>query len=105
MRTAADNAAARIQADARAKYASGRSPDGKEWKRRKKDGALAMQRPAGTVEFYSDGQRIIGIAEDVFQYHLETRPPFPDELPPDWDKILEEEHTKAFGAVLGKTTP
>ena len=105
MRTAADKAATCMQGDARAKSSAGRSPDDKEWKRRKKDGALAMQRPASTIEFYSDGQRIIGIVEDVFKYHLETRPPFPDELPPAWDDFLREEHEKAFGAVLGKNWP
>lgn len=102
MRTAADNAAARMQLDARTKSAAGKSPDDKTWKRRKKDGQLAMQRPAGTIEFYSDGRRIIGLAEDVFKYHLETRPPFPESLPPAWDDFLKEEHEKVFGAVLGK---
>ncbi len=102
MRTAADKAAERIQADARDGYASGKSPDGKEWKRRK-DGELAVQRPAKAVEFYADDRHIIGLSEDVLKWHIETRPVFPDELPAKWDKILEEEHNKAFGAVLGKT--
>lgn len=97
--TAADKAAARFQASAREGYASGKSPDGKSWKPRK-DGELAVQRPAGTVEFYSNGRQIIGLAEDVLRWHDQTRPVFPDGLPDEWDEILEEEHKAAFGAVL-----
>jgi hypothetical protein len=103
MRTAADKAAARIQTDARAGYKAGQSPDKKTWEPRK-DGQVAVQRPAATVEFYADDQHIIGLAEDVLKWHVEKRPVFPDELPAEWDKILEEEHNKAFGAVLGKIT-
>lgn len=102
MRTAADKAATRFQASARAGYKAGQSPDKKEWKLRK-DGQVAVQRPAANVEFYADDRHIIGLAEDVLKWHDKTRPVFPEELPNEWDKILEEEHTKAFGAVLGKS--
>ena|SRR5689334_18340061 len=99
--TTADKAAARIQASARAGYAVGKSPDGKEWKRRK-DGQLAVQRPAGTVEFHSDGRFIIGTAEDVLKWHDQTRPVFPEGLPQEWEDILDDEYRNAFDAAFGK---
>lgn len=104
---AAQAAAAQIQTIARADYAAGRGPFGEEWKRRKKDGALALARPGQTVTFAAIGVEIHGEAEDVLQYHqdgnerLPVRKVFPNPgegMPPRWEAVVEQ----AMGAEMAK---
>lgn len=99
----ADNAAQRITAIARADYAAGRGPNGEEWPRRKKDGAIALQRPAAAIEFVPIGESIQGVAEAVLEYHQEgnerlpRRKVFPDPgeaMPASWEKAIEDAATE-----------
>lgn len=106
----AAEAGPKIQATARAGYAQGRGPDGQHAVR-KKDGALALQRPLATVTFAGVGSEIRGSAEDVLRYHqgpiftapYPERKTFPgdgDPFPSSWENAIED----AANAVLEKAT-
>jgi hypothetical protein len=102
----AAEAGPKIQAVARAEYAQGKGPDGQHAPR-KKDGALALQRPLSTVTFAGVGSEIRGSAEDVLRYHqgpiytapYPQRKTFPgdgDPLPSSWEDAIEEAATDVF---------
>ncbi len=106
----AAEAGPKIQATARAEYAQGKGPDGQHAPR-KKDGALALQRPLSTVTFVGVGSEIRGSAEDVLRYHqgpINTAPyperkTFPgegDPLPSSWEDGIKE----AADSVFAKAT-
>lgn len=106
----AAEAGPKIQAVARAEYAQGKGPAGQHAPR-KKDGALALQRPLSTVTFAGVGSTIVGSAEDVLRYHqgpiftatYPERKTFPsdgDPLPSSWEDAIEEAATD----VLEKAT-
>jgi len=101
---AADRAATSIQAMARAGYASGTDPYGSAWKPRKKDGAVALQRPAAAIEFTVMGESTItAVGESVLAYHqkndgdntprLPRRMTLPEPgrpMPDAWDKAISD---------------
>jgi hypothetical protein len=100
-----------IQRVARSEYAQGRGPAGQHAPR-KKDGALALQRPLSTVTFAGVGSTIAGSAEDVLRYHqgpiftapYPERKTFPgdgDPLPSSWEKAIETSAEKVLDKVLG----
>jgi hypothetical protein len=74
-------AAAAVQETARAEYAQGKGPPGArgEWPRRKKDGAVPLQRPAATVTFAGKGGAIRSNTADEphLDHHRGQRPVFP----------------------------
>ena len=98
-------AAPKIQAAARANYASNRGPDGVKWPANKDGSMPSLARPASGVTFTADGNSIVGQAEDVLKYHQEgggrlpRRPVFPDagRLPLAWQAFIAE----ALRAQLG----
>jgi hypothetical protein len=107
----AADAGPEIQRVARAEYAQGVGPAGQHAPR-KKDGALALQRPLSTVTFAGVGATIAGSAEDVLQYHqgpIRTAPyperkTFPgdgDPLPSSWENAIEKSTEKILEKVLG----
>lgn len=84
---ALDEGADDLTVYARGQYAAGQGPDG-AWKRRK-DGALAMQRPAKGVSFRMVGMYVYVSYEDVFQWHERTRPLIPaGDIPADWQSVF-----------------
>ena len=100
-----------VQRVARAEYAQGTGPAGQHAPR-KKDGALALQRPLSTVTFAGVGATIAGSAEDVLRYHqgpIRTAPyperkTFPsdgDPLPNSWEKAIEDAVGKTLEKALG----
>lgn len=100
-----------IQRVARAEYAQGIGPAGQHAPR-KKDGALALQRPLSTVTFAGVGATIAGSAEDVLRYHqgpiftapYPERKTFPgdgDPLPSSWENAIENAAEKVFEKALG----
>ena len=100
-----------IQRVARAAYAQGIGPAGQHAPR-KKDGALALQRPLSTVTFAGFGSTIVGSAEDVLRYHQGpiTTAPYPerktfpsegDPVPSSWEDVIESATEKVFEKVLG----
>ena len=102
----AAEAGPKIQDVARAEYAQGRGPTGQHAPR-KKDGALALQRPLSTVTFAGVGSEIRGSAEDVLRYHqgpIRTAPyperkTFPSEgdpLPSSWSDAIAEAAEEIF---------
>lgn len=108
----AAEAAPELQSQALASYARGQSPDGTAWPTRKKDGGLALQRPASTVTCAGVGAEIRFSAEDILRYHqgpmVTSRNPvravFPhddDPMPPAWEEII----TDTARDVLPKGAP
>lgn len=102
----AARAAPEIQDAARAMYRSGVGPAGPHAPR-KKDGALALQRPLSEVTFTASGDTIKGEAEDVLRYHqgpIRTAPyperkTFPsdgDPLPNTWQDAIEDAAESVF---------
>lgn len=100
-----------VQRVARAEYAQGIGPAGQHAPR-KKDGALALQRPLSNVTFAGVGATIAGSAEDVLRYHqgpIRTAPyperkTFPgdsDPLPSSWEKTIEGAVEKTLEKALG----
>jgi hypothetical protein len=107
----ATEAGPEIQRVARAEYAQGIGPTGQHAPR-KKDGALALQRPLSTVTFAGVGATIAGSAEDVLRYHqgpIRTAPyperkTFPgdgDPLPSSWENAIEGAAKKTLEKALG----
>ena len=106
----AAEAGPRIQSVARSEYAQGKGPAGQHAPR-KKDGALALQRPLSTVTFAGVGSEIRGSAEDVLRYHQGpiSTAPFPERktFPSDGDPIpssWENEIKEAADSVFEKAT-
>jgi hypothetical protein len=100
-----------VQRVARYEYGQGIGPDGVHAPR-KKDGALALQRPLSTVTFAGVGATIAGSAEDVLRYHqgpIKTAPyperkTFPgpgDPLPSSWENAIENAVGKTLEKALG----
>lgn len=98
-RRAAQTAAPKLQATARAQYAQGCGPDGTPWKPNKDGTFPSLARPASEIEFSASGKRIVAQADDVLRYHQEgnpklpRRPVFPDEaegLPEPWRQVFED---------------
>lgn len=96
---------------ARAEYAQGIGPAGQHAPR-KKDGALALQRPLSTVTFAGVGATIAGSAEDVLRYHqgpiltapYPERKTFPgdgDPLPSSWEGAIEDAANTVLEKALG----
>ncbi len=96
-------AAAAVQETARAEYTQGAGPVGARgpWPRRKKDDAVALQRPAATVTFTGKGGAIRSNTDDEphLDHHRGLRPVFPGAgkaklLPSTWlaaaEKALRE---------------
>ncbi len=102
---ARERSAAAIQADALAGYAVGVGPLDKVWPLRKKDGAIALQRPAREVVYVPTAQGIQGSGEDVLKYHVHNRNVFPDgdAVPAQWNAILLREHEKALDEHMNGT--
>jgi hypothetical protein len=107
----AADAAPELQRVARGEYAQGIGPTGAHAPR-KKDGALALQRPLSTVTFGNVGATIVGSAEDVLRYHqgpIRTAPyperkTFPgdsDPLPGTWEQTIEDAAEKIFEKTFG----
>jgi hypothetical protein len=107
----AAEAAPEMQRVARAEYAQGIGPAGQHAPR-KKDGALALQRPLSTVTFAGVGATIVGSAENVLRYHqgpIRTAPyperkTFPgdgDPLPSSWENAIEDAAEKIFEKTFG----
>jgi hypothetical protein len=101
-------AAPKIQAQARANYASNKGPDGAAWPRNKDGTAPSLARPAAAVTFTASGDSIVGEAEEVLAYHQEgndrlpRRPVFPDgAIPLAWQALIAD----ALRAQLGDTQP
>lgn len=102
-------AAPKIQAQARANYASNKGPDGAPWAKNKDGTYPSLNRPAAGVTFTASGNSILGAAEDVLKYHQEgndrlpRRPVFPDEgtIPDPWMVIINA----ALLDELGDTQP
>lgn len=93
-------AAQEITQSARAGYAQGRCPDGRQWEPTK-DGRLAVQGPAAEVEFVPMGVGIVGRAPEVLQYHEKTRPVYPiGIIPGEWTEILDSAHQQALDSHL-----
>lgn len=99
-----------IQRVARAEYAQGIGPDGAHAPR-KKDGALALQRPLSNVTFAGVGATIVGSAEEVLRYHqgpVKTAPyperkTFPsdgDPIPSSWEQAIENAVGKTLTEAL-----
>ena len=101
-------AAPKIQAAARANYATQRGPDGAPWKINKNGKLPSLERPAALVTWSAENATLVGRAEDVLQYHqdgnekLPRRPVFPEPgtLPDTWKAIVEG----ALRVELGDTT-
>jgi len=102
----AAEAGPKIQAVARGEYAQGKGPAGQHAPR-KKDGALALQRPLSNVTFAGVGSTIAGSAEDVLRYHqgpiytapYPERKTFPgdgDPIPSSWEDAIKEAATNVF---------
>jgi len=107
----AAEAAPEVQRVARGEYAQGIGPAGAHAPR-KKDGALALQRPLSTVTFGNVGATIAGSAEDVLRYHqgpIRTAPyperkTFPsggDPIPSSWENAIENAAEKIFEKTFG----
>jgi hypothetical protein len=101
-----------VQRVARSEYAQGIGPAGQHAPR-KKDNALALQRPLSTVTFAGVGSTIAGSAEDVLRYHqgpIRTAPyparkTFPsdgDPLPSSWENAIEKAAEKVLDKALGR---
>lgn len=88
-----------IRDKAEEQYASGRGPSDAVWPLRKKDGALALRRPVGTIVFVETDSGIMASAEDVMGYHTERRPwaPPDGELSAPWTRAADEAMERAFG--------
>lgn len=108
----AREAAPEIQSAARAMYAQGVGPSGAHAPR-KKDGALALQRPLAAVTFSAQGDAIRGEAEDVLKYHqgpiytapYPERKTFPsegEELPGRWSDAIDDATERVFERAAGK---
>lgn len=107
----AAEAAPEVQRVARSEYAQGIGPAGAHAPR-KKDGALALQRPLSTVTFAGVGATIAGSAEDILRYHqgpIRTAPyperkTFPgegDPLPSSWENAIEDTANTVLEKALG----
>lgn len=85
-------------------YSDGRGPSDAVWPLRKKDGALALRRPVGTIVFVETPDGIRGVAEDVMGYHMERRPWCPEdgELSAPWARAADEAMDEALEERLGK---
>lgn len=93
------NAAAAVQEKARAEYAQGKGPPGArgEWPRRKKDDAVALQRPAATVTFTGKAGAIRSNTEGEphLDHHRGFRPVYPGAgkaklMPDSWVEAADE---------------
>jgi hypothetical protein len=105
----AEVAAPAIEQTAHMQAASGESPTGATWARRKKDGELALQRPALAIEVNGAGNALRAIGDDVLKYHqrgndrLPVRKTLPDTgapLPPAWSAAADDSITTALDAAL-----
>lgn len=87
-----------IRDKAEEQYASGRGPSDAVWPLRKKDGALALRRPVGTIVFAETEAGIAAVAEDVMQYHTDRRPwaPPDGELSAPWAAAADEATERVF---------
>jgi hypothetical protein len=103
----AEVAAPAIEQTAHMQAASGESPTGATWARRKKDGELALQRPALAIEVNGAGNALRAIGDDVLKYHQrgndrlpvrKTLPDTGDPLPPAWGAAADD----AIAAALDK---
>lgn len=92
-------AAAAVQETARAEYAQGKGPPGArgEWPRRKKDGAVPLQRPAGEVQFFGKAGAIRSTTADEphLDHHRGLRPVYPGAgkaklMPSTWVEAAEK---------------
>lgn len=92
-------AAAAVQKVALAEYAAGKGPPGARgpWPARKKDGAVALLRPAGEVQFFGKAGAIRSttVDEPTLDHHRGLRPVYPGagkakQMPSSWVAAAEE---------------
>lgn len=92
-------AAAAVQKVALAEYAQGKGPPGARgpWPARKKDGAVALLRPAGEIQFFGKAGAIRSttVDEPVLDHHRGLRPVYPGagkakQMPSSWVAAAEE---------------